>query len=74
MPRHHVERAARLPGRPQTAAVFFDDLKPAFRRSARIKSRGGGQKVARIGQAIGANRPEFGQAEMRAIVLAQIAA
>uniref|UniRef100_A0A0N4ZLE2 Glucosamine_iso domain-containing protein n=1 Tax=Parastrongyloides trichosuri TaxID=131310 RepID=A0A0N4ZLE2_PARTI len=71
VPGHHVQRAVVEGGRPQLAAVFLN----ALRRAIHVLEPGDGRlEVARVGQAVGTDRTEVGQAEGRAVVLADVAA
>ena len=71
VPRHHVERRVIDLGDPQLAEEFGDDAAIGIEIFER---RDGRQKIARVGEAVGADRAEFGQAERRAVVFADVAA
>ena len=70
VPGDHVERRMRELGRPQPAHELRDDLALAL-----VLERGHRrEEVARLREALRADRPELGQAERRAVVLAKVAA
>ena len=74
MPGDHIEWAAGLARHPQLPAIFLDDVVAGAGRGCVIKRGRGHTEIARIGQPVGANWPEFGQPKMRAVVFANIAA
>ncbi len=71
VPGHHVEWRVIEAGRPQLARELGDELELA---GLVLVARHRAQEVARIGQAVGADRPQAGQLEGTAIVFADIAA
>src|SRR5579875_2816730 len=71
VPRHHVERRMVDRRRPQGALELRDQLEFAFDVLVR---RGRRLEVARIGEAVGADRPQFRQPQRRTEVLADVAA
>ena len=71
VPCHDIERRVIDDGRPQPAQKFRGDVELAF---AIFKRRYGRLEVARIGQAICADRAQFRQPERQAIVLADVSA
>ncbi len=71
VPGDHVERRMVQSRRPQPALEFLDQLGGAIDV---LEGGHGRQEVARIGQAVGADRPQLRQAQQGAVVLADIAA
>ena len=71
VPGHHVDRRMRQRGLEQRAAPFHEQL---GRRVLVLIGRDRRQEVARIGEAIGADRPALRQREGAAVVFAEIAA
>ena len=70
MPGDDVERGV-VEGRdPETAEELGDDVKIAF---AVVEGGDGGEKIARVGEAVGADGAEIGQAEGLAVVFADVA-
>ena len=71
VPRHHVDRRMRQRGLEQRAAPFHVEF---GRRVLVLIGRDRREEVARIGEAIGADRPALRQREGAAVILAEIAA
>ena len=71
VPRHHVDRRMRQRGLEQRAAPFHVQF---GRRVLVLVGRDRRQEVARIGEAVGADRPALRQREGAAVILAEIAA
>ena len=71
MPGDDIERRV-IDGRaPQPAAEFGHQLEVSL---AVLERRHGRQKIARIGEPVGADRPQLGQPQRRPVVLADVAA
>ena len=70
VPGDDIERRVVELGRPEIALKLGDDLKGFV---LILECRDRGAEVARVGKAVGADRPEFGQAEERPVILADIA-
>ena len=71
VPGHDVERRVIDARRPEPAQKFRGDVKVAV---AIFEGGDGRFEVARVGEAIGADGPEFGQAKRQAVVLADVSA
>src|SRR3954451_7556395 len=71
MPGDDVEGRMTELGRPQMALEFGDQLAGPV---AILETGAGRQEIARIGEAVGADRPQFRQPELRAVILAGITA
>src|SRR5262245_36354253 len=70
MPGDHVEGRMIDLGLPQIALKFCDDAEVALDVFVNGDGR---QEVARVGEAVRADRPEFGQPELRAVIFADVA-
>ena len=71
VPCDDIERRVIDEGAPQAAQEFGDDVELAV---AIFEGGDGRFEIARIGEAVGADGAEFGQAERQAVVLADVAA
>ena len=69
VPCHHVDRGMRQSGREQRAAPFHEQF---GRRVLVLIGCDGGEEVARIGEAIGADRTALRQREGAAVILAHV--
>ena len=69
VPGDDVERAVVERRRPQPAEIFLEQLDLAFHV---FVGGDGGEEIARIGEAVGADRPQFGQPEEGAVILRDI--
>ena len=71
VPRDHVERRVVVARGPEVPAEAQHDVGGRF---AILVCRHGDREIARAGEAVGADRPQLGKPEGRAVVLAHVAA
>src|SRR5579864_7673173 len=71
VPRDDVERRMIDRRAPQLTTELSDELERAFMLAVRGH---GGEEIARVGEAVAADRAELGKAQQRTVVFADIAA